>query len=81
MMTQGNRPLTLEEATAKLEELIADRPELSRFQFEIDCKLSHCRNLEEKMHLLFGMITTNLTEMQAFFKDIEDLMGKDNGEG
>lgn len=69
-----HEPLTLEQATAKLEKLIATRPELGKFQYEIDCKLSHCRDLNERMHLLFRMITTNLEEMQAFYRDIEHIM-------
>ena len=76
-MLMKSEPLTLEEATAKLEELIAEKPSLGRFQYEIDCKLSHCRNLEERMHLLFTMITTNLTEMKAFYKDLEEIINKE----
>lgn len=74
MMTQGNRPLTLEEAQAKIEELIAERPSLGEFQKQIDERLSKCRNLEERMYLLFKMMTTNLVEMKSFYKDLEEII-------
>ena len=68
------KPLTEEEALEKLKELIEGSPKAAFFQEEIERRLLECDSLEEKMHMLFKMITTNLNEMQAFYKDLEQMV-------
>ena len=70
------KPLTEEEALEKIKELIEGSPKAAFFQEEVERRLSECDSLEEKMYMLFKMITTNLNEMRAFYKDLEQMMEK-----
>lgn len=66
----------IDELESELLQICESSPEAARFQYMVECRLSHCKTFEEKSQCLLDLLQENLKELNQEFNKLEKALEK-----